>query len=92
MICDGTHVLKIVLLVQIFAVYSYVNADAICVVGHQLGLFDANFHANGRTGLIQAISERSYSRISSSFPAKPSISSAKHKLAIVLPPMLTVPL
>ena len=71
---------------------SYVNADAICVVGHQFVLFYANFYANGRRGVIQVINERGCSRISSSFPTKPSISSAKHKLAIVLPPVLTVSL
>ena len=47
-------------------------------------VFYALIHATGSRGLVQAIHQRGQ--------AKPSMSSAKRKLVIVLPPMLTVPL
>ena len=40
---------------SIFAIDPDVNADAICVSGHQFGLLCTTFHAKGRRGLVQAI-------------------------------------
>ena len=40
---------------------------------------------------VEALSRRSTSFASSSSPAKPSMPSAKQRLVIVLPPVLTVP-
>ena len=51
---------------------------------HQLSLLSTDLHAVGCGGLTN------FARSSSS-PAKPSMSSAKRRLVIVLPPMLTVP-
>lgn len=48
LVCDDyAHILKTVNLVQFFAVDPGVNADAICVVGHQFGLLGTYFHAKG---------------------------------------------
>ena len=52
--------------------------DATYVVCHQLGLLGTDLHAVGCGGFVKT-------------PAKPSMSSAKRRLVIVLPPMLTVP-
>ena len=62
--------------------------DATGVVCHQLGLLGTTLHAVGY-GSFSRLSTNFAS--SSSSPAKPSISSAKRKLVIVLPQVLTVP-
>ena len=56
LICDDcAQILEAVNVVQLFTVDSDVNADSICVVGHQFGLLCTIFRAKGRRGLIQAI-------------------------------------
>ena len=80
--------LRPVNLIQFFTIDSDVNADTIRVIGYQFGLLCTDFHAKGCRGPIQAIHQGASS---SSFSARPSMSSAKRKLVIVLPPMLTVP-
>ena len=51
----ATLSLQAVNVVQLFTVDSDVNADSICVVGHQFSLLCTTFRAKGRRGLIQAI-------------------------------------
>ena len=55
--------------------------DATGVVCYQLGLLGTDLHAVGSANFAS----------SSSSPAKPLMSSAKRRLVIVLPPILTVP-
>ena len=62
--------------------------DANCVVCHQFGLFGTYFYAIGCGGL--SVRSTNFTTSSSS-PAKPSMSSAKRRLVVVLPSMLAVP-
>ena len=67
--------------------YFDLRDDATGVVCYQLGLLDTDFHAVGCGGFVETANFAS----SSSSPATPSMSSAKRRFVIVLPPMLTVP-
>ena len=89
MFSQATQTLEAINLVQFFIVDSDVNADTIHVIAsYQFGLLCTDFHAKGCRGLNRRSTREASS---SSFPARPSMSSAKRKLVIVLPPMLTVP-
>ena len=64
----------------------FVELDATGVACHQLGLLSADLHA------VEALSRGLTNFASSSFsPAKPSMSLAKRRAVIVLPPVLMVP-
>ena len=70
---------------KLLSVHFDLCVDATGVVCHQLGLLGTDRH-------VAALSRRSTKfASSSSSPAKPSMSSAKQRLVIVLPPTLTVP-
>ena len=71
---------------QFLVVYDNISADAIDVICHQLGLLICLSYA------VEA-SSRSITNLTSSCscPAGLSMSSAKRKFVIVLPPILTVP-
>ena len=64
--------------VKLLSIHYDLCADATGGVCHQLGLLGTDLHAVGCGGFVKT-------------PAKPSMSSAKRRLVIVLPPMLTVP-
>ena len=66
---------------QLLSIHFNLCVDATGVACHQLGLLCTDLHAVGCEGFA----------CSSSSPAKPSMSSARRMLVIVLPPMLTVP-
>ena len=61
-----------------------------CIVCHQLGLLDTDLHALGNGGFVETSHMTNFAS-SSSCHAKPLMSSAKWRLVIVLPPVLTVP-
>ena len=65
----------------------YLCVDATGVACHQLGLLGTDLYAVGCGGFVETLNFAS----SSSSPAKPSMSSVKRRLVIVLLPMLTVP-
>ena len=73
---------------QLLAIDPDVTADAIGVVRHQFGLLSTDLHAVCGRSLAKALRLAN----SNSEPARPSMSSAKRKFEIVLPPMLTVDL
>ena len=78
--------------------FKLVTVSSVCpftfVVCHQLGLPGTDLHAVGCGGFVSAKvgcgGSAKFTSPSSS-PAKPSMSSAKRRLVIVLPPMLTMP-
>ena len=69
------------------SIYFDLRIDSTGVVCHQLGLLGTDLHAAGCGGFVKMLNKFASS---SSSPAKPSMSSAKRRLEIVLPPMLTV--
>ena len=72
---------------KLLSIYFDLCVDATSVVCHQLGLLDTDLHPYA----VEALSRRSTNFASYSSPAKPLMSSAKMRLVIALPPMLTVP-
>ena len=76
-----------VVTVKLLSIYFDLSVDATGVVCDQLGLLGTNLHAVG----VEALLRRSTNFASSSSSAKPSMSSAKRRLVIALPPVLTVP-
>ena len=70
---------------KLLSIYFDFCVDATGIVCYQLGLLVTDLHA------VKPLSRRSTNFAGSSFSAKPSMSSAKNKLVIVLPLMLTVP-
>ena len=71
---------------QLLPLYLYLSLDAIGAVCHQFGLLGTDIHLY----LVQVLSRfSSRASNSSSFSASASISSAKCRLIIFLPPMLT---
>ena len=74
---------------KLLSIHFDLCVDATGVVCHQLGLLGTDLHA---VEALEALSRHSTKfASSSSSPAKPSMSSAKCRLVIVLPPMLTEP-
>ena len=61
----------------------FVLVNIVGVVCHQLGLLGTDLHAVDCGDLLEPVNLFSS-------PAKPSMSSAKRRLIIVLPPMLTM--
>ena len=89
LICDVcAQILEAVNLVQFFTVDSDVDVDTIRVLVISL-FFSALISIPKAPEVLSRRSTREAS--SSSFPARPSMSLAKRKLVIVLPPTLTVP-
>ena len=72
---------------KLLSIYFDLCVDATGVVCHQLGLFGTDLHAVGCGGFVETLSKFASS---SSSPARPSLSSEKLRLVIVLPPMMTV--
>ena len=68
---------------KLLSIYLNLCVDATGVVCHQLDLLGTYLHTVG----VEALSRHS----TSSSSAKPSMSSAKWRLVIALPPVLTVP-
>ena len=68
-----------------YLLFLYLFVYAAGVVCHEHDLLGIDLYA------VDALSKRSTNFASSSSPAKPSMSSAKRRLVIVLPPILTVP-
>ena len=58
------------------------------VVCYEIGLLITDLHAVGYEGFVKMFN---YFASSCSSPVKPPMSSAKHRLVIVLPKMLTLP-
>ncbi len=92
----GRHKLPIIIIIifeacdclKLLSIEFDLCVDVTGAVCHQFGLLGTDLHAVGCGGL-----SRRSTKFASSFssPAKPSMSSAKRRLVIVLPPMLTVP-
>ena len=71
---------------KLMSVYFDLCVAAAGVVCHQLGLLGIDLHAVGCGGFVETLNNFA----SSSSLAKPSMSSAKRKLVIVQPQILTV--
>ena len=85
-VCNWARVLEACDCLKLLSTYFNFCVDATGVVCHRLDLLGTDLHA------VEALSRRTTNfASSSSFPAKPSISSRKRRLIISLPPMLIVP-
>ena len=85
-ICNWAQVLEACDCLKLLSINFDLCVDATGVICHQLGLLGTDHHVIGCGGFV-----KTHFASSSSSPAKLSMSSAKQRLVIVLPPMLTVP-